>query len=154
MRIQYWWCRSRQGFHARSMGHHNEHLQVKLSGQKGKLYDTLWQHCSFQDEMHLLLLGFCLFVCFLFGASWKACFRLVCMYLKIDYLFVCLFVCLFIYMNLLPTCMPAWSPGIEITDGCEPLCGSWESKPGPTKEQVLLTAEPPLWALYSDVSAT
>ena len=34
------------------------------------------------------------------------------------------------------------SPDIEVTDGCEPLCVSWDSNLGPLQEQpVLLIAE-------------
>jgi hypothetical protein len=33
-------------------------------------------------------------------------------------------------------------PGFAVTEGCEPLCGWWESNLGPLEEQaVLLTAE-------------
>lgn len=34
-------------------------------------------------------------------------------------------------------------PVTGVTDGCEPLCGSWELNPGSVEEQpVVLTAEP------------
>lgn len=63
------------------------------------------------------------------------------------------------FMNVLPTYMycticvyylqksekPVGSTGNGITDGCELLCGHWESNPSPLQEQqVFLTAEPPL----------
>ena len=34
------------------------------------------------------------------------------------------------------------SPGVVVTDGCEPPCGCWELNPGPLLEQqVLITTE-------------
>ena len=60
-------------------------------------------------------------------------------------------------MSVLPECMSEYHlyiwclcrseegigfPGTGVADGCEPLCGCWESNLGPLEEQqVLLTTE-------------
>lgn len=35
------------------------------------------------------------------------------------------------------------SPGIEVTECCEPPCGSWEPNPRPLEEQPMLLATEP-----------
>jgi hypothetical protein len=68
-------------------------------------------------------------------------------------------------VDVLPACMSMYhlqwlelmearreleSPGSEVIDGCEPLCGCWESNLDPLEEQrVLSTAECPLQPLLS-----
>ena len=59
----------------------------------------------------------------------------------------------------LHVCMPAGqkrAPDL-ITDGCEPLCGCWESNSGPLEEQaVLLTTEsslqPHKWYIFKSMN--
>ena len=49
----------------------------------------------------------------------------------------------YLCFHLCTMCADVTSPGTEVTDGCEPPGGCWESNLGPLEEQsVLLTPEP------------
>jgi hypothetical protein len=83
------------------------------------------------------------------------------LYILLSFFFMC--------GDILPACMSLYyicdwypqrpeegvrSPGIGVTDGCEPPCGYWELNLGPLEQSVLLTTEPslqpwfPLFSLF------
>ena len=72
--------------------------------------------------------------------------------LTIDFMYICVLSVCMSEQHLCPWC--PWNPeeGVQlprtgVTDGCELLCGCWETNPGPLQEQPLfLTAEPSLQA--------
>ena len=59
MRIQYWWSHRSQRLRIRPMAHCNGHLQMKLCGQRGTWWDTLWHTTA---PMMKCFLCFLLFV--------------------------------------------------------------------------------------------
>lgn len=78
-------------------------------------------------------------------------------------LHVCVFVCMYVYAPHVCQCLQRLqrctrSPGIRLTDGFEPPCGSWEPDLGPLQaQQMFLTAEfsfqpPPLSLFLSSCS--
>jgi hypothetical protein len=46
------------------------------------------------------------------------------------------------------------SMGLHVIDGCEPLCGSWESNSSPLEDHpVFLTTEPSLQTVHSFIGS-
>ena len=62
MNIQYWWFHRSQRSGTRSITHCNEHVKVKLCGQRDILWDTLW-HTTASMMRCFLCLRVCVCVC-------------------------------------------------------------------------------------------
>ena len=59
MRIRYWWCHRNQRSWIRPMPHYNEHLQVKMCGQRWYVVSHTVTYYSFHDEKDVFYDLFC-----------------------------------------------------------------------------------------------